>query len=120
MFATCLVSKSLQSDSDSDSVWEKSLSSIPSDYQSIILGSLNPIPDFTTKKELHVYLCHNPILIDVGRKNLLLNYIDNILLFLGKYEEEKVQKPYTSDIKDPKRPKLNFIASDEEQLVHID
>ncbi|PHT93824.1 hypothetical protein T459_01706 [Capsicum annuum] len=65
MFAACLVSKSLQSASDFDSVWEKFL---PSDYQSIILGSLNPIPDFTTKKELHVYLCHNPILIDVGRK----------------------------------------------------
>ncbi|PHT64225.1 hypothetical protein T459_31895 [Capsicum annuum] len=60
-----LVSKSLQSAADSDSVWEKFL---PSDYESIISGSVNPIPDFASKKELYVYLCHNPILINEGRK----------------------------------------------------
>ncbi|PHU07795.1 hypothetical protein BC332_24284 [Capsicum chinense] len=31
-----------------------------------------------------------------------------------KYGETKAQKSYTSDIKDPRRPKLNFIAPDEE------
>ncbi|KAF3677444.1 hypothetical protein FXO38_03790 [Capsicum annuum] len=34
--------------------------------------------------------------------------------------EAKDQKPYASDIKDPRRPKLNSIAPDEEQLVHIE
>ncbi|PHU30126.1 hypothetical protein BC332_02219 [Capsicum chinense] len=39
---------------------------------------------------------------------------------LWKYGEAKAQKPYVSDIKDPRRPKLNFVASDEEKLVHIE
>ncbi|PHU01823.1 hypothetical protein BC332_27074 [Capsicum chinense] len=39
---------------------------------------------------------------------------------LWKYREAKAQKPYATDIKDPRRPKSNFIALDEEQLVHID
>ncbi|XP_060168023.1 putative F-box protein PP2-B12 [Lycium barbarum] len=60
-----LVSKSVQSIADSDSVWEKFL---PSDYQSIIDASLNPIANFPSKKDLFVYLCHNPLLIDGARK----------------------------------------------------
>ncbi|PHU22468.1 hypothetical protein BC332_07575 [Capsicum chinense] len=36
-----------------------------------------------------------------------------------KYGEAKAQKPYATDVKDPRRPKSNFIALDEEQLVHI-
>ncbi|PHT61631.1 hypothetical protein T459_34538 [Capsicum annuum] len=40
--------------------------------------------------------------------------------FLLKYREAKAQKPYATDIKDPRRPKPNFIALDEEQLVHVD
>ncbi|PHT34319.1 hypothetical protein CQW23_26119 [Capsicum baccatum] len=39
---------------------------------------------------------------------------------LWKYGEAKAQKPYATDVKDPRRPKLNFIKLDEEQLVHID
>ncbi|PHT45361.1 hypothetical protein CQW23_14519 [Capsicum baccatum] len=39
---------------------------------------------------------------------------------LWKYGEAKAQKLYASDIKDPRRPKPNFVAPDEEQLVHID
>ncbi|PHT75553.1 hypothetical protein T459_19075 [Capsicum annuum] len=39
---------------------------------------------------------------------------------LWKYGEAKAQKPYTTDVKDPQQPKPNFIALDEEQLVHID
>ncbi|PHT81408.1 hypothetical protein T459_14423 [Capsicum annuum] len=39
---------------------------------------------------------------------------------LWKYEEAKAQKSYASDIKDPRRPKSNFVAPDEEQLVHIE
>ncbi|PHT81929.1 hypothetical protein T459_14944 [Capsicum annuum] len=34
--------------------------------------------------------------------------------------EAKAQKLYASDIKDPRRPKSNFVAPDEEQLVHIE
>ncbi|PHT51728.1 hypothetical protein CQW23_06190 [Capsicum baccatum] len=52
--------------------------------------------------------------IDVG----LLHKIYAALLW--KYGEAKAQKPYTTDIKDPRRPKPNSIAPDEEQLVHID
>ncbi|PHT39966.1 hypothetical protein CQW23_18820 [Capsicum baccatum] len=39
---------------------------------------------------------------------------------LWKYGEAKAQKLYTSDIKDPRRPKPNFATLDEEQLVHIE
>ncbi|PHT26509.1 hypothetical protein CQW23_33879 [Capsicum baccatum] len=39
---------------------------------------------------------------------------------LWKYGEEKAQKPYASDIKDPRRPKPNSITPDEEELIHID
>ncbi|PHT99402.1 hypothetical protein BC332_31597 [Capsicum chinense] len=39
---------------------------------------------------------------------------------LWKYGEAIAQKPYATDIKDPRRPKPNCIAPDEEQLVHID
>ncbi|KAF3634557.1 hypothetical protein FXO38_25064 [Capsicum annuum] len=39
---------------------------------------------------------------------------------LLKYREVKAQKSYASDIKDPRRPKLNFVAPDEEQLVYIE
>ncbi|PHT80892.1 hypothetical protein T459_13907 [Capsicum annuum] len=39
---------------------------------------------------------------------------------LWKYGESKAQKSYATDVKDPRRPKSNSIALDEEQLVHID
>ncbi|KAF3681279.1 hypothetical protein FXO37_02971 [Capsicum annuum] len=39
---------------------------------------------------------------------------------LWKYGEAKDQKSYATDIKDPRQPKSNSIALDEEQLVHID
>ncbi|PHT47191.1 hypothetical protein CQW23_11399 [Capsicum baccatum] len=39
---------------------------------------------------------------------------------LWKYGKTKVQKSYATDVKDPRRPKPNFIALDEEQLAHID
>ncbi|PHT63132.1 hypothetical protein T459_33047 [Capsicum annuum] len=39
---------------------------------------------------------------------------------LWKYGEAKAQKPYTTDVKDPRRLKPNSIVLDEEQLVHID
>ncbi|PHT38596.1 hypothetical protein CQW23_22169 [Capsicum baccatum] len=39
---------------------------------------------------------------------------------LWKYGEVKAQKPYATDVKDPRRPKPNSVAPDEEQLFHID
>ncbi|PHU29611.1 hypothetical protein BC332_01704 [Capsicum chinense] len=39
---------------------------------------------------------------------------------LWNYGEAKAQKQYTSDTKDPQRPKSNSVIFDEEQLVHID
>ncbi|PHU07066.1 hypothetical protein BC332_23555 [Capsicum chinense] len=39
---------------------------------------------------------------------------------LWKYGEAKAQKSYATDVKDPRRPRSNSIALDEEQLVHID
>ncbi|KAF3678572.1 hypothetical protein FXO37_04317 [Capsicum annuum] len=39
---------------------------------------------------------------------------------LWKYGEAKSQKSYANDVKDPRRPKPNLIAPDEEQLVHND
>ncbi|PHU12348.1 hypothetical protein BC332_19278 [Capsicum chinense] len=39
---------------------------------------------------------------------------------LWKYGKAKAQKAYTRDIKDPRRSKWNFIAPDEEQLIHIE
>ncbi|PHU10432.1 hypothetical protein BC332_22292 [Capsicum chinense] len=39
---------------------------------------------------------------------------------LWKYGEVKAQKPYATDVKDPRQPKPNSKALDAEQLVHID
>ncbi|PHU02549.1 hypothetical protein BC332_27800 [Capsicum chinense] len=36
------------------------------------------------------------------------------------YGEAKAQMPYATDVKNPRRPKSNFVAPNEEQLVHID
>ncbi|PHT50485.1 hypothetical protein CQW23_10232 [Capsicum baccatum] len=54
------------------------------------------------------------------------NGLDAVLLrkryvaLLWKYGEAKAQKSYATDFKDPRRPKSNSIALDEEQLIHID
>ncbi|KAF3648849.1 hypothetical protein FXO38_17960 [Capsicum annuum] len=52
--------------------------------------------------------------IDAG---LLRKRYDDLL---WKYGEAKAQKPYASDIKDPRQPQLNSITPDEKQLVHIE
>ncbi|PHT35266.1 hypothetical protein CQW23_27066 [Capsicum baccatum] len=41
-------------------------------------------------------------------------------VLLWKYGEAKAQKPYATDVTDPRRSKPNFIAPDEEQLIHTD
>ncbi|XWS42924.1 hypothetical protein CRYUN_Cryun16bG0055500 [Craigia yunnanensis] len=60
-----LVSTLFKSTSESDAVWE---SFLPSEYQDIIPSSLY----FSSKKELYLSLCANPILIDGGRKSFSL------------------------------------------------
>ncbi|XP_059310074.1 putative F-box protein PP2-B12 [Lycium ferocissimum] len=64
-----LVSPSLRSAANSDSVWAKFL---PSDYRTIIAGSPTPIPYFRSLRDLYVYLSHHPLLIDEGRKSFSL------------------------------------------------
>ncbi|PHU24859.1 hypothetical protein BC332_03191 [Capsicum chinense] len=52
--------------------------------------------------------------LDVG------SFRKRYVVLLLKYGEPRAQKPYASDIKDPRRPKPNSIAPDEEQLVYIE
>ncbi|KAK6778058.1 hypothetical protein RDI58_024776 [Solanum bulbocastanum] len=76
-------SKSLQSAAESDSVWERFL---PSVYQSINSASLTTVPDFVSKKDLYVYLCRHPLLIDAGRKGDRVA-INRVLSMKGNREE---------------------------------
>lgn len=55
------VSKTFASAVDSDSVWEKFL---PPDYSSLVPQS----GVFLSKKELYFALCHDPLLIEDGKK----------------------------------------------------
>ena len=55
-----LVSTTFKSAAQSDTVWE---SFLPSGYQALI-----PSSSFSSKKELYLSLCENPILIDGDRK----------------------------------------------------
>ncbi|GAV79528.1 F-box domain-containing protein/PP2 domain-containing protein [Cephalotus follicularis] len=66
-----LVSSTFKSAAESDVVWE---SFLPPEYKSIIATSASPsaLP-FTSKKDLFLSLCHNPILIDDGNKSFSLD-----------------------------------------------
>ncbi|XP_010425003.1 PREDICTED: F-box protein At2g02240 [Camelina sativa] len=59
------VSKTFESAANSDNVWEKFL---PPDYSSLI----PPSPVFASKKEIYLSLCHNPVLIEDGKKSFWL------------------------------------------------
>lgn len=61
--AAC-VSKTFESAVNSDSVWEKFL---PLDYASLIPQSRV----FSSKKELYIFLCDDPRLIEDGKKVIL-------------------------------------------------
>ncbi|KAL5848620.1 hypothetical protein ACOSQ4_006633 [Xanthoceras sorbifolium] len=58
-----VVSPAFKSASDSDAVWERFL---PSDYQKIISSSISSSSTLfsLSKKDLYLYLCHNPVLIN--------------------------------------------------------
>lgn len=62
-----LVASTFRSAAESDAVWERFL---PPDYYDIISRSIDG-PDslnFGSKKDLYLYLCDNPILIDGGTR----------------------------------------------------
>ncbi|PPS04671.1 hypothetical protein GOBAR_AA15988 [Gossypium barbadense] len=56
------VSTAFNSATESDAVWE---SFLPSQYQALIPSSLS----FSSKKQLYLSLCENPLLIEAGRKS---------------------------------------------------
>ncbi|KAG8492963.1 hypothetical protein CXB51_010298 [Gossypium anomalum] len=60
-----LVSTAFNSATESDAVWE---SFLPSQYQALIPSSLS----FSSKKQLYLSLCENPLLIEAGRKSFWL------------------------------------------------
>ncbi|GLT95488.1 hypothetical protein SLE2022_131680 [Rubroshorea leprosula] len=60
-----LVSTDFKSAADSDIVWDKFL---PADYRSLIPA----LPPTTSKKELFLSLCDNPVLIEDGKMSLSL------------------------------------------------
>ncbi|XP_050230295.1 putative F-box protein PP2-B12 [Mercurialis annua] len=66
------VSSSLRDAAQSDAVWKKFL---PSDYESIILESSDSslLYRFSSKKQLYLSLCHDPLLIDSGKKSFALD-----------------------------------------------
>ncbi|MFQ6647478.1 hypothetical protein Gotur_021151 [Gossypium turneri] len=53
---------------ESDAVWE---SFLPSQYQALIPSSLS----FSSKKELYLSLCENPVLVEGGRKSFWLEKV---------------------------------------------
>ncbi|KAB2085580.1 hypothetical protein ES319_A05G407900v1 [Gossypium barbadense] len=63
-----LVSTALNSATESDAVWE---SFLPSQFQALIPSSLS----FSSKKQLYLSLCENPLLIEAGRKSFWLDRV---------------------------------------------
>ncbi|XP_043703760.1 F-box protein PP2-B10-like [Telopea speciosissima] len=65
-----VISSVFRSATDSDSVWERFL---PSDYKQILSSLVSPSPlVFSSKKDLYLHLCDNPVLIDKGIKTFAL------------------------------------------------
>ncbi|TKY61312.1 F-box protein PP2-B1 [Spatholobus suberectus] len=67
-----LLSSSFRSAAQSDVVWERFL---PSDYHAIISQSSNPLT-YSSNKDLYLHLCHNPLLIDAGKKSFALDKLN--------------------------------------------
>ncbi|XP_027934320.1 putative F-box protein PP2-B12 [Vigna unguiculata] len=65
-----LVSSTFQSAAESDAVWHKFL---PSDFHTLL--SQSPSSSFPSKKHLYIHLCHNPLLIDHGKKSFQLDKV---------------------------------------------
>ncbi|KAK3000773.1 hypothetical protein RJ639_040143, partial [Escallonia herrerae] len=66
-----LVSSTFRSAAESDAVWERFL---PRDYQDVMARSAAALPPraFGSKKELYLYLCDHPLVIDGGTKSFSL------------------------------------------------
>lgn len=73
------VAENFRSAAESDIVWD---SFLPRDYQQIIYRSVEDsnslLRRFDSKKELYLYLCDNPILIDDGLKVKLAKHFSLI------------------------------------------
>ncbi|XP_047169352.1 putative F-box protein PP2-B12 [Vigna umbellata] len=69
VFVLSLVSSSFRSAAQSDVVWERFL---PSDLHAMVSQSSKPL-SYSSKKELYLHLCHNPLLIDGGQKSFALD-----------------------------------------------
>ncbi|PHU10007.1 hypothetical protein BC332_21867 [Capsicum chinense] len=88
----------------------------PFDVQYVkAIGSLDCGPFVAAYAE---YLSYGLQVPNDGLDTRLLRKLYASLLW--KYGEAKAQKPYATNVKNPRRPKSNSIALDEEQLVHID
>ena len=77
------VSSTFCSAAQSDDVWE---SFLPPDYRDILSRSeqgIQLLPLYTSKKQLYLHLCDNPILIDNGTKVHLFFSIMFTLLFFS-------------------------------------
>ncbi|KAK2994720.1 hypothetical protein RJ640_002526 [Escallonia rubra] len=66
-----LVSSTFRSAAESDAAWERFL---PRDYQDVMARSAPALPPraFGSKKELYLYLCDHPLVIDGGTKSFSL------------------------------------------------
>ncbi|KAK2988691.1 hypothetical protein RJ640_012727, partial [Escallonia rubra] len=66
-----LLSSTFRSAAESDAVWERFL---PRDYQDLMARSAAALPPraFGSKKELYLYLCDHPLVIDGGNKSFSL------------------------------------------------
>ncbi|XP_075647904.1 F-box protein PP2-B10-like isoform X2 [Castanea sativa] len=74
----CVVSPKFRKAAESDVVWVRFL---PSDYESISARSSDSL-NFSSKKELYLYLSENPILIDDSKKRLFLDKLSGKKCYL--------------------------------------
>ncbi|PHT97888.1 hypothetical protein BC332_33196 [Capsicum chinense] len=92
----------------------KKLTQLINDYSEFIVDGLDCGPFVAAYVE---YLSDG---LQVPNDGLVAGLIPKrYAALLWKYGEAKAQKPYTTNVKDPREPKPNSIALDEEQLVHI-
>ncbi|KAF3614400.1 hypothetical protein FXO38_35703 [Capsicum annuum] len=93
----------------------------PFDVQYVDRIAQQPIGSLDCAPFVAVYAKYLSYVLQVPNDGLDAGLLRKIYVaLLWKYEEAKTQKPYATDVKDPRRSKSNSVAPDEEQLVHID
>ncbi|PHT42860.1 hypothetical protein CQW23_16885 [Capsicum baccatum] len=108
-----------------DSIYENKCSESSSEIQKLtkILSTYLDISGFLDQKGLRSFYCRLYLGngLQVPNDGLDVRLLSRkYATLLCKYGEAKSQKPYASNIKDPRRSKLKFIAPEEEQCVHIE